>query len=285
MTRKAVGRSDGRTVGGIAESPRLLTARPPDRHTAVQWHLIADPVGRSGAENMAIDYSLLRNAHQGVAFLRLYRWIPPCLSFGRNEPARTRYDTDAIARLGLDTVRRPTGGRAVWHEREVTYAIAGPTDMFGSLQEAYISIHGVLAAALGRLGVPAELAPHPRAQAARPDGGACFASPAGGEVVVGGLKLVGSAQVREGGALLQHGSILVENGQDVVARITRGRRRSPAATCLTAVLRRPVRFEEVSDAIVAEARQHWEGSWQDGMACYTADAIARFEDPAWTWRR
>ncbi|NIM52396.1 MAG: hypothetical protein GTN62_13895 [Gemmatimonadales bacterium] len=285
MTRKVVGRSDGRTVGGIAESTRLLTARPPERQTAVDWYLIVDPVGRSGAENMAIDYSLLRNAQQGVAFLRLYRWMPPCLSFGRNEPARTRYDTDAIARLGLDTVRRPTGGRAVWHDREVTYAVAGPTNMFGSLREAYIRIHGVLAAALRRLGVPAELAPHPRTRAITPDGGACFASPAGGEIVVGGLKLVGSAQVREASALLQHGSILVENGQDVVARITRGRRRSPAATSLTAALRRSVSLEEVSDAIVAEARQYWKGAWQDGMACCTADAIARFQDPAWTWRR
>ncbi len=72
------------------------------------WRLIIQPGGRPGAENMALDHSLLRAAREGVSLLRLYRWNPPCLSFGRNEPALTRYDTKAIERLGLSTVRRPT---------------------------------------------------------------------------------------------------------------------------------------------------------------------------------
>ncbi len=76
---------------------------------------------------MATDAALLDEADRsGRAFLRLYRWSPPCLSFGRHEPAATRYDRVAIARLGIDVVRRPTGGRAVWHEHEVTYAVAAP---------------------------------------------------------------------------------------------------------------------------------------------------------------
>src|SRR2546422_1979410 len=75
---------------------------------------------RSGAKNMAIDAALLARANgRGLSFWRLSRFDPPCLSLGRNEPA-ARYDHTEIARRGLDVVRRPTGGRAVWHEHEVT---------------------------------------------------------------------------------------------------------------------------------------------------------------------
>src|SRR5437660_12657748 len=111
---------------------------------------------RSGAENMALDQALLDEAERtGRTFLRLYRFDPPCISFGRNEPARERYDAGAIARLACDVVRRPTGGRAVWHEHEVTYAVAAPVAAFGSLRDAYREIHQRLAAALQALGADA----------------------------------------------------------------------------------------------------------------------------------
>ena len=101
---------------------------------------------------MGADYALLRCAQQGVGALRLYRWAPGCLSFGRNEPTRIRYDRDLIEERGLATVRRPTGGRAVWHDAEVTYAVAAPADRFGSLAQSYNIIHAMLAGALRRLG-------------------------------------------------------------------------------------------------------------------------------------
>jgi lipoate-protein ligase A len=164
---------------------------------------------------MAVDDALLRAAREGIAFFRCYRWRPACLSFGRNEPAVARYDADAIAARGLDTVRRPTGGRAVWHDAEVTYAVAGPVRVFGSLAQTYQAVHAVIADGLRALGVPATLAAG--GPTLPPDAGACFASPAGGEVIVHGRKLVGSAQVREGDAFLQHGSILLVDRQDVVA--------------------------------------------------------------------
>ncbi len=133
---------------------------------------------------------------------------------------RARYDRERIAALGLDVVRRPTGGRAVWHAGELTYAVAAPATALGTLREAYGEIHRVIRNALRTFGVPAELA---AARAAiRPDAGACFAAPAGGEVIVGDNKLVGSAQLRENGALLQHGSILLADDQAMVARLTRG---------------------------------------------------------------
>src|SRR5579859_8229925 len=100
----------------------------------MKWDLLREREGRPGPENMAVDQALLEEAgHTGCAYLRLYRWTPSCLSFGRNEPALTRYDRDAIERRGIPVVRRPTGGRAVWHQHEVTYAVAAPSAPFGSL--------------------------------------------------------------------------------------------------------------------------------------------------------
>jgi lipoate-protein ligase A len=142
----------------------------------VRWNLIVEPHGRTGAENMAQDEALLYEADRsGAAFLRLYRWSPPCLSFGRNEPACARYDRSAIERLGLDVVRRPTGGRAVWHEHELTYAVAAPVAAFGTLRASYRAIHERLAVALRHLGTAAALAADRSASALDEASGACFA--------------------------------------------------------------------------------------------------------------
>jgi lipoate-protein ligase A len=241
--------------------------------------------GLAGSVNMATDWALLRQAQGGSAFLRMYRWSPPCLSFGRNEPATSRYDLEQVRALGLDTVRRPTGGRAVWHDQELTYAVAAPSDLFGSLQEAYISIHRVLADGLRTLGAAVELAERHRGPLVGPGGGACFASPVGGEIVAGGRKLVGSAQVREGDAFLQHGSVLLGDGQDVVTRVTRGPGVASAATSLRAVLDRAVTFDELAQAIADVAREQWEGSWIAADVTCSAEDIARFENSDWTLRR
>ncbi len=251
----------------------------------MRWTLISDPVGRPGAENMSIDNALLGSAQAGDAFLRLYRWDPPCLSFGRNEPATTRYDIDQIRGLGLDAVRRPTGGRAVWHQEELTYAVAAPNETLGSLRESYLAVHEMLAAALGQLGVEATLADRRSGRAPRPSAGACFALPVGGEVVVAHRKLVGSAQVRTRNAFLQHGSLLLKNGQDVVSRITRGEVPRICATSLSEVLQRPVSFGEVAPAIEHEARERWSGTWRAGDEPPTIDAGDNFDETSWTWRR
>ena len=257
---------------------------PPTRPSAPPWQLLLEPRGRSGPENMAVDVALLERADRmGEAFLRLYRFDPPCLSFGRNE-ASGRYDRAAIARLAIDVVRRPTGGAAVWHEQELTYAVAAPIAALGGLRQAYHAIHGCLAAALRALGVSPTLAPDrplpPSTALYRPAG--CFGSSVGGEILVGGRKLVGSAQVRRGGAFLQHGSILLDGSQDVIAAVTREPQAASAATTLSEELGRRITWEEVADAIVA--------TWDTGVTSPNLHqppptSIAWFSDPAWTWRR
>lgn len=253
---------------------------------ALAWSPLIDANGRSGAENMALDQALLDDADRrgDVAYLRLYRWNPPCLSFGRNEPARSRYDRAEIACLGVNVVRRPTGGRAVWHDDEVTYAVAAPVAAFGCLRDSYRAIHERLARAIRALGADATLAPagaHPGALSA----GACFAQPVGGEVLVRGRKVVGSAQVRQGAAFLQHGAILLGGSQELVARVSRERPPAPNATSLSEALGRRLTFEEVASAIT----ESWLGddeAWRrEELNPLPPPPLTVFSDPAWTWRR
>ena len=244
-----------------------------------------DPAGRPGTENMGLDQALLDDVdHRGdVAYLRLYRWNPPCLSFGRNEPALSRYDRSEIERLGVDVVRRPTGGRAVWHDDEVTYAVAAPVAAFGCLRDSYHAIHRRLARALRALDVDATLAP-PGARPGSLSAGACFAQPVGGEVLVRGRKVVGSAQVRQGTAFLQHGSILLGGSQDLVARVSREPARVANATSLSEVLGRRVAFDEVARAIARTWPTDGEAV-RPGPSAHPPIRPSAFTDPAWTWRR
>jgi lipoate-protein ligase A len=262
------------------------------------WHLWIDADRRPGWANMAIDSALLDRAErQGERWLRLYGWAPPCLSFGRHEPATRRYDRQRIAELGLDVVRRPTGGRAVWHAGELTYAVAAPATLFGSLQAAYVAIHEMLRAALHTLGANASLAPAGRAArgvAARVDAGACFAQPAGGEVLVGTRKVIGSAQLRQERAFLQHGSILLDNDQAMVGAVTRGDTPPPPdlAAPLGTLLGRTVDRATVAEAVASAAARAWSDHWErcDDAAATglvdEADAHAgRFRSEEWTWSR
>jgi lipoate-protein ligase A len=261
---------------------------------AAVWHLWLDQTPRPGWANMAIDQALLDRAErQGESWLRLYRWAPHCLSFGRHEPATRRYDPDRIAELGLDTVRRPTGGRAVWHAQELTYAVAAPSARFGSLPAAYLEIHGMLADALRGLGARATLAPPVRTPPL--DTGPCFSQPAGGEILIGGRKIVGSAQLRQGGALLQHGSILLEDNQGFVIHLTRGAsishtpqssRQAPTAPDRAG----PFRSRDVAAGITRAACTRWPGEWNrdpdaEPVLRAAASHYSHYRAPAWTWAR
>lgn len=255
----------------------------------MRWTLIRDGDPHPGWFNMALDEALLdESVRRQAGFLRLYRWQPHCLSFGRHEPALRRYHRDHIEALGIDVVRRPTGGRAVWHAGELTYAVTAPEDTFGTLRDAYRSIHQAIRLALGRLGAEATLAGTPD----RPvgvDAGACFAQPVGGEVLVGTRKVVGSAQVRRNGGFLQHGSILLDDDQSFLADITRGEAPRGNEAPLNRILASPVSFSEVASAVYQAART-WRGEWDAEDRGTTTDHVAQsrfdhYRSTEWTWRR
>jgi len=229
---------------------------------------------------MAIDSALLDRAEQeGTASLRLYQWSPFCLSFGRHEPALRRYDRARIEAMGIDVVRRPTGGRAVWHARELTYAVAAPLDLFGGLRQAYLAIHRMLAQALESIGIRTELAT--TREVPGPGAGACFAAAVGGEVLVSGRKVIGSAQVRQGNAFLQHGSLLLGDDQDLVHQLAGGGRQPDPGFPLG----RPVLFEEAAEAIREAATCR--GPVASDSTPLDSGAIeahaGRFRSPEWTW--
>ena len=182
---------------------------------------------------MAIDEALLRRAQRtGETVYRLYSWSPPTVSLGRNQTARGRYDLGLARARGVHFVRRPTGGRAILHHREITYSVAAPVAAFGTLGESYRAINRLLVEALRLHGVAAREAEAPE-RTPIPGTTPCFEAPAAGELVAGSgtgaRKLVGSAQVREGDAFLQHGSILVDDDQQLLANLaTREPSTSPA---------------------------------------------------------
>jgi lipoate-protein ligase A len=179
------------------------------------WRLIIDGA-LSGAHNMARDVAMLEAVSAGNAppTLRLYGWAPPCLTLGKHQGLDAA-DLDFCRTNGVDVARRPTGGRALLHHHELTYAVAAPLGVGPiprKLQDAYRRICGGLVRACRGLGVDAVLIggevnlrlPDPTSTVP------CFEAPAEGEVVVSGRKLVGSAMRAHAGAILQHGAVLLD---------------------------------------------------------------------------
>lgn len=260
------------------------------------WRLLLTPA-LDGAGNMALDEALMARARAtGETVLRVYSWSAPTLSFGRNQRARGDYDPSRLAAEGIDVVRRPTGGRALLHYREITYSVTAPVVAGEGIGVVYARVNELLLDALDRLGVAAALA---SGGAPLPPGTApCFAEPSRGELVVGGRKLAGSAQWRDDGALLQHGSILVEDDQariplllrpEARASLPSAARSAPPATLREALGRRPA-IDEVAGALFAAVRSRGDthASALPLDASLRDDAARRaghFRDPAWTWRR
>ena len=231
---------------------------------------------------MAIDHALLdRAAARGDAVLRIYAWSRPTLSLGMHERARvSRAALAAQAAQGVDVVRRPTGGRAVLHDHEVTYSVTAPVRGVG-LGDSYRAINALLIDAMARLGVRVTEAPR-RGRATAPDGALCFAEPNVGELVASGGKLVGSAQRRDEHAMLQHGSILLEDDQVRLGSLR--------AATLNGLLGRPVAFAEVRDALVAALAAALGVGTVDplddpSLPPATTAHRTRYASDEWTWRR
>jgi lipoate-protein ligase A len=256
------------------------------------WRLlIAAP--RSGAENMARDVALqARAARTGETVFSVYSWSRPTLSFGRNQPATGLYDLVKVRAGGLDVVRRPTGGRAILHHREVTYSVTAPVKGSLPLRETYSQINRILQTGLSRLGVMVEIVP--RSPPTRPPSvRSCFQTPAEGELIAAGCKLVGSAQLRDERALLQHGSILVNDDQSRLQVLAAGaqavRESIPGPATLHALLGRSPDVSEVADAMFDAVRSLEDADAselaEDEVREETLEHVPHFLDEDWTWRR
>ena len=263
------------------------------RRSYSRWRvLLAQP--RSGAENMARDTALqARAAKTSETVFSIYSWQRPTLSFGRHQPAKDLYDVQRIHAAGVEIVRRPTGGRAILHHREVTYSVTAPLADAAPLRETYSRINRLLLEGLHRLGVVAELASaggHAVAPSVRP----CFETPAEGELVAGGGKLVGSAQWRDDGALLQHGSILVDDDQSSLTSFAAGSVKDQGEAIahpatLTSLLGRAPDAAEVASAMFDAVRSLEDVDAtelaEDEIRADALQYVPRFLDEEWTWRR
>ncbi len=177
----------------------------------------------SGAMNMALDEAILEHVakNKSLPTIRFYAWERPTLSLGYFQRFLRDVNMDGIKNKGFDLVRRMTGGRAVLHDQELTYSVIIPGDhewAKASVVESYHYLSFALRDGFRNLGVEAEivsLADEDKREALPAAGSAaCFDSPSWYELVVGGKKIAGSAQVRAHDGLLQHGSLLLDMDVD-----------------------------------------------------------------------
>lgn len=162
--------------------------------------------------------------------LRFYGWKPATLSIGYFQKAEDEVLLAEVKRRGLGFVRRPTGGRAVLHDAEVTYSIVVPESYPGlpsSVTESYRMLSEGMALGFRELGLAAEMvslaSEEEKAKYAAAGSAACFDSPSWYELVVDGRKVAGSAQLRRDGAVLQHGSILLDLDAELLFSLLRFR--------------------------------------------------------------
>jgi len=179
------------------------------------WRLLLSPPA-AGALNMAVDEAILLAVAEGSSppTLRFFDWTPPCLSLGYSQPA-AEVDRARLSQLGYDLVRRPTGGRAILHTDELTYSVIAPMDeprVRGGVMESYQQLSAGLVRGLSILGLNVRAdKQYDQAEADAAKGPVCFEVPSNYEITAGALghtrKLLGSAQVRKRGVVLQHGTL------------------------------------------------------------------------------
>jgi lipoate-protein ligase A len=268
------------------------------------WRLLNTGV-QSAAWNMAIDEALLLLCDEEPhVTLRFYGWARPTLSLGYFQSV-SEVDLTECQRRGFDWVRRPTGGRAVLHDHELTYSMTAPIAVLGaSVAQSHEKISRALAVGLAQLGVQAKLAkgPHPRPLSrSLPTGegclqgrvrAACFAAPASVELTVQGKKVIGSAQVRTKKSLLQHGSIPITIDFDALAAVLKIAQpdllRKKAAGLAEFLCHEPT-LDALKDAIRRGFEEFFGVELQPGELSPTEQALAerlyteKYATHAWNW--
>ena len=266
------------------------------------WRLLMTPPA-CGAWNMAVDEAILEAAGRGESLptLRLYAWQPACLSLGY---AQSYKDVD-IGRLkahGWEVVRRATGGRAILHTDELTYSVIAPPQeprVLGSILESYSRLAGALIVAVRALGLPVEMKEQ-TAPSSAAKGPVCFEVPSAYEIVVGGKKLIGSAQARKKDGVLQHGTFplygdLTRITQVLVfpneqARAAAAQKLLSRATTAESVIGRVIAWETAAQAFVNAFEQQlgliFEREELSGGERKRAEELVKikYDHPGWTER-
>lgn len=208
----------------VLNNSSILMDAPSQQQT---WRFI-DTAVAGGYENMAIDEAIYLSCRQGTVppTLRLYGWQPPAVSLGYFQKIEEAVDVQACRGRGVDVVRRLSGGRAVLHDHELTYAVIAPENAHPfspGVLETYMAIGSCLLNALKGLGLNAQWVAlrdkHRGAAFPKHDTASCFSAPSWYEITVDGKKICGSAQKRGNGVFLQHGSILIDHDADLLSTL------------------------------------------------------------------
>jgi lipoate-protein ligase A len=276
-------------------SARRAWAKP-DRF-ALSWRLLEDGAA-DGAWNMAVDEAIAMAVGDGLApaTLRLYGWGSPTVSLGYLQKSPGGVDLGACGARGIAVVRRVTGGRAVLHAAELTYSVAVPLQgpwRALSVAETFTLFSRGLMAGLARLGLAAEMGEAARGAGSR-EAAACFLVRGMPAILVGGRKLIGSAQRRWDRALLQHGSLLLDFDPHLHQVVFPAwSRTDPAAgiTSLRSLLGRLPGNGEVASTLAAGWGEALGGACVPGvlslqeLRAAAALAEARYRCPGWTFHR
>lgn len=269
-----------------------------ERCGAVAWRVLSDRA-QDGPWNMAVDEAIARAVEAGevAPTVRFYAWSTPTVSLGCLQAARRAVERDTCDRLGVAIVRRPTGGRAVLHDDELTYSVCVPLDRSWaglSVEASYCRIVEGLLLGLRRLGITAMLGAAGNPPSVSGGAEACFLMPRMPAVLAGGKKLIGSAQRRFGGAILQHGSLLLGANLALHQAVFPSWPRQDAGsgvTWLRALLADVPTRPAIERAVV--------GGWEAGLGIRAVPGelttserraaeqlvATRYGVPAWTWGR
>lgn len=223
--------------------------------TKTIWHFINS--GKcSPSYNMALDEALLEWHSNGEIgpVLRFYEWEPATLSIGYFQRVQREIDLDAVEKHGLGFVRRPTGGRGVLHEHELTYSVIVTEEypnMPETVTEAYRVISGGLLEGFRNLGLNAEFSiPGSKEQndnLKRPKSAVCFDAPSWYELVVEGKKVAGSAQTRQKGVILQHGAILLSLDEEKLVSLFKFDSEESRTNMLEGLPKKAVAIDRLTD--------------------------------------
>jgi len=266
------------------------------------WRLLITPPAR-GSWNMAVDESILQHIGRGESLptLRLYTWTPACLSLGYAQPFAD-VDMNRLNARGWEVVRRATGGRAILHTDELTYAVVAPSDeprVAGTVLESYNRLAQALSLAINNLSLPVEMKEGGNGSPADLNP-VCFEVPSTYEITVHGKKLIGSAQARKREGVLQHGSLPLTGDlaricqvlvfDDESARRNASERLLARATTVESALGGAVSWESAARAFVgafeAQLGLTFEGGELSESESQTADQLVRekYAHPSWTER-
>lgn len=230
----------------------------------------------SPAFNMALDEALLDWHSEGKIppIVRFYGWNPATLSIGYFQKVEKEINMEEVQKLGLGFVRRPTGGRGVLHEHELTYSVIVTEEyphMPKTVTESYRVISEGLLKGFHHLGMEAYFSVpqtvEEKDSLKNPRSAVCFDAPSWYELVVEGRKVAGSAQTRQKGVILQHGAILLDLDEDKLFSLfkyssERVREKMQKAFKSKAVAINDIRKERVS---LEEAKQAFKAGFQDGL--------------------